>query len=155
MNEKLAIELFKAGIPIFGEFPFKLHEKYSQAPYFLMKLNLRKLPQGNLTNELTGRISLEFIKVVRENDITYNSVVGLPRAGEPLAKAFIDNSWISAGLLFLEKQDISSGKRRILPKIKGRFKKGDEALIIDDVISLADTKIEAIEALRLNNLRNL
>lgn len=152
MSEKLAIELFKAEIPIFGEFEFKLHERYPMAPKFLMKLNLREPLKGNLTNELAGKIGREFIKIARYDDVKYDSVVGLPHAGEPLAKVFVDNSWISANLLFLEKQDISLGKRRILPKIRGEFKDGDEVLIIDDVISLADTKIEAIDALRKNNL---
>ncbi len=152
MSEKLAVELFNAGIPIFGEFPFKLHEKYPKAPRFLMKLNVRKPPKGNLTDELARKIGHELIKVVRESDITYDSVVGLPEAGDPLAKVFIDNGWISAGLLSLEKEELPLGRRRILPKIAGKFKKGDEVLIIDDVTSLADTKIEAIDALRLHNL---
>lgn len=151
-SEKLAVELFNRGMPIFGESPFKLHEKYPQAPKFLMKLNLRKPPRGNLTDELVRKIVWEFIRVVRENDITYNSVVGLPYAAEPLAKALIGNFRTSTGLLFLEKQDSTLGKRRILPKVAGEFKRRDEVLIIDDVISLADTKIEAIDALRLHNL---
>lgn len=152
MTEKLAIELFKEKIPIFGEFDFKLHETYPNAPRFLMKLNLRKPPRGNLTEELLKKIAWEFIKIARSNDITYNSIAGLPEAGGPLAEAFLQNSFTPATLLYLEKQNVSPGRRRILPKVMGQIKKRDEALIIDDVLSLAGTKIEAIDALRLYNL---
>lgn len=117
-----------------------------------MKLNLRKPPAGNLTDALLKKIAWEFIKIARSNDIIYNSITGLPRAGIPLAEAFLQNSLTPATLLYLEKQDVSPDKRRILPKITGLFKNGDEVLMVDDVISLADTKIEGIETLRENGL---
>lgn len=151
-SEKLAVELFNRGIPIFGEFPFKLHERYTKAPYFLMKLNLRKPPAGNLTDELLKKIAWEFIKIARNSDITYNAIAGLPRAGDSLAEAFLQNSFTPATLLCLEKQNVAPGRRKILPKITGKFKKEDEVLLVDDVISLADTKTEGIEALRAHKL---
>lgn len=153
MNEKLAIELFKAKIPIFGNFPFKLHEKYPQAPLFLMKINLREPPRGNLTDELLEEIGQHFVEMARNSNLKYDLVTGLPKAGEPLARAFINAHpvFTSNNLLFLEKEE-TQNKRRILPKITREFVEGQIVIVIDDVISLADTKIEGIEALRFHNL---
>lgn len=153
MNKELARKLFKAEIIEFGEFDFKLHEIYPNAPKFSMKLNLRKPPNGNLTDQIMAEIGKEYVKLARCNNLKYDLVAGLPRAGDPLAKAFILNGGADVEkLIFLEKEDIAQGKRRILPIIFGKYKKGNIVLGIDDVISLGGTKVEAIRAFLLNGL---
>lgn len=153
MNEKLAIKLFKSGIPIFGEFKFKLHETYPNAPLFLMKLNLRQPPRGNLSKELFVEIAKRFYGLATRSGIIYNLVAGLPRAGDRLARDFVNihPGLTLENLVFLEKEE-KPHRRKILHRVIGRIKKGEIVLVIDDVISLANTKVEGVEVLRLNGL---
>jgi len=152
LNEQLAIKLFKAGA-IFGEFEFKLHEIYPDAPKFFMKLNLRKPPDGNLTDELIAEIGALYVEIARRNNLKFDLLVGLPKAGDPLAEAFIINGGAdSRQRIFLKKEDLGFGKRKILPEIFGKREKGNVVLCIDDVITLGGSKEEAIEAVLLNGL---
>jgi len=155
MKKELALNIFKAGIPVFEESKFKLHDEYPGAPLFLMKCNLRREPKGKLTDELITEISRKFVKTIREKNIKFNFVVGLPQAGEPFAEKFLE-IWNKKypdkkKIIYLEKGEVC-GKRRILEKIRGEFDPGNIVLMIDDVISLAHSKIEAAKALRKNGL---
>lgn len=155
MKEKLAIDVFKAGIPVFEESKFKLHDEYPDAPLFLMKCNLRRAPKGKLTDDLIRDISRKFVKTIKEKNIKFDIVVGLPQAGEPFAEKFIE-IWNKKypdkkRLIYLEKGE-ESGKRRILEKVRGEFNVGETVLMIDDVLSLAHSKVEAARALRKNGL---
>lgn len=153
-KEKLAIELFKAGIPIFKESSFKLHEKCPEAPLFLMKINLRKPPTGNLTNDLIKKIGKSFAEIADLNKFRFDFAAGLPKAGTPLAQALIlaQGNLRMDHLIFLKKEEISPTERRISSEIAGKFAKGKTVVIVDDVISMSDTKIEAFKALRSHNL---
>ncbi|MFA6097382.1 MAG: phosphoribosyltransferase [Candidatus Paceibacterota bacterium] len=155
MNKKLAIDIYRAEIPVFEESKFKFNEEDPEAPRSLMKLNLRRYPEGKLTNKLIEEITREFVKTIRGKKIKFDLVVGLPRAGEPFAEKFVEvwNKEYSdkKKIIYLEK-GVIAGKRRILEKIKGEFSAGDIVLMIDDVISLAHSKVEAAKALRKNGL---
>jgi len=155
MKKELAINIFKAGIPDFKESKFKLHDEFPDAPRFLMKCNLRREPEGKLTDKLIGEISKKFVHSIKERNIKFDIVVGLPRAGEPFAEKFIE-IWNKKypdkkKIIYLEKGE-ESGKRTILEKIRGEFDQGETVLMIDDVISLAHSKVEAARALRKNGL---
>lgn len=151
MKQKLAINIFRAGIPDFKESKFKLHDEFPDAPLFLMKCNLRREPEGKLTDKLIWEISKKFVHTIREKNIKFDLVVGLPRAGEPFAEKFVE-IWNKKyqdkkKIIYLKKGEIG-GKRKILEKIRGEFNAGETVLMIDDVISLAHSKIEAAKALR-------
>jgi uridine monophosphate synthetase len=151
---KLAIKLLKAGAVEFGEFQLKMHEKYPDAPLSPIYLNLRVPPKGNLTNEIVDEIGQLLWDVVLEKKRIFQVVAGLPKAGDPIAKAFVKASagiLASDRLIFLKKEETMAG-RRILPATNGSFYHGETVIIIDDLITGADTKIEAVEALRLNGL---
>ena len=153
MNEKLkglALDLFDKGIMLTdGPFEFKLHEKHPDAPYPPIKVNLRFPPKGTLTNELVERIGDALYQLSCENQLRYDCVVGVPKAGDPLAKVFARLA--SVPLLFLEKEEKESG-RKVLPVLNGEYQKGWRVLIVDDVVVMADSKFEAITAVRANKL---
>lgn len=155
MKQKLAINVFRAGIPVFEESKFKLHDEFPDAPPFLMKCNLRREPEGKLTDKLIAEISKKFVHSIKERNIKFDLVVGLPKAGEPFAEKFVE-IWNKKypdkkKMIYLKKGEIG-GKRKILEKIRGEFSAGNTVLMIDDVISLAHSKIEAAKALRKNGL---
>jgi len=149
-KEKLALALFDAGAIKFGEFKLKMHEKYPRAPRSPIYLNLRIPPKGELTDDLVSEIGKQLFDLVDSENLCYQRVVGLPKAGNPLAEAFIiasDGILLPEELLYLEKEETET-VRRILPDIEGVFQDGEIILVLDDLITGADTKIEGIEALR-------
>ncbi len=151
--EQLVIKLFQKRIIEFGEFPFKLHEEYPDFPKFLMKCNLRMPPNGKLTQEIVMEIGKLYVDIARCNNLKFDLIAGLPRAGDLLAKAFVSNRGAETyQLIVLQKEDFNFGKRKILPIIIGKYKPGNIVLGIDDVISLGGSKIEGITAFLLNNL---
>jgi orotate phosphoribosyltransferase len=149
--EKLALDLFDKGIILTeGPFKFKLHEKHPNAPCPPIKVNVRFPPKGTLTNELVERIGNALYQLSCQNQLQYDCAVGVPKAGNPLAKVFARLA--SVPLLFLEKEETEKG-RIILPVLRGEYQKGWRVLIIDDVVVMADSKFEAIAALKANGLR--
>lgn len=152
ISEELGLKLFK--VADFKESFYKLHEKFKVLP-FLMKLNLRKHPKGNLTDELIEEIVNAYVQAVRGENINFDLAVGLPNAGVPFAEAFV-RIWNNLypdkkRIIYLEKEE-TENYRHILPNIIGEHKKGQNVLLIDDVISMAGSKIEATDALRSNGL---
>lgn len=152
ISEILGLKLFD--VADFKESYYKLHEKFKVLP-FLMKLNLRKHPKGKLTNELIEEIAKAYVLAVHGENINFDLAVGLPNAGVPFAEAFV-RIWNNLypdkkRIIYLEKEETEK-RRRILPNIIGEYKKGESVLLIDDVISLAGSKIEATDALRSNGL---
>lgn len=153
-KRKLARALFEAKAVKFGEFPLKMHEKYPDAPLSPIYLNLRVPPKGNLSGEIIDEIGQLLWDIVLEERLVFQIVVGIPKAGNPMAKAFVKASADILAydrLIFLEKEETETG-RRILPIISGDYFQKDIVVIIDDLITRADTKIETAEALRSNEL---
>lgn len=148
---RLALELIDRGLILTeGPFEFKLHEKNPNAPRSPIKLNLRFPPKGALTEELVERIGNALYRLSCENQIQYDCVVGVPKAGDPFAKVF--SRLASIPLLSLEKEETGKG-RKVLPVLRGEYRKGWRVLIIDDTVVMADSKFEAIAAVRANSLR--
>lgn len=146
----LVLDLFDRGsVRTDGPFKFKLHEKNPDAPRSPLYLNLRLPPKGVLTEELVEQIGNALYQVSCENQIQYDCVVGVPKAGDPFAKAF--SRLTPVPQLFLEKDETEKG-RIILPVLRGEYRKGWRVLIIDDVVVMADSKFEVIEAIRANGL---
>jgi len=149
IREELAHALFDIGAIKFGAFRLKLHETQPDAPLSPIYLNLRT--PDNKGGPLTPRI-LELIGTVLANligslGIDFNLIVGLPRAGDPIADA------VHAALgrpdvriLRLVKSE-GDGKRQITEIESGSFTPGDRAIVIDDLVTKAGTKREGISVL--------
>lgn len=145
-DRRLALDIFDAGLILTnGPFNFKFHERHPDAPKSPMKVNLR----GTIKPGLIEMIGNAFYRVVRDNSFNCDYVVGVPKAGDPLAKVVARKTAIPQ--LFLEKEEMGE-RRRILPHIRGEYQKGQHVLIIDDVVVMADSKFEAIEAAEANGL---
>ena len=143
-DEGLALFLFKGGlIKTDGPFPFKFHEKNPDAPQSPIKVVLRFPPKGNLTEGAVWRIGKILHALICKNNLQYDCVVGIPKAGEPFAIVISELS--EKPQIFLEKEE-TKGRRRILPRLRGNYEKGWRVLIIDDVVVRADSKWETIRA---------
>ena len=101
--KNLGLDIFDKGtILTNGPFDFKFHEKHPNAPHSPIKVNLRPPPRGNLTDELTEQIGNALYQLSCESQIHYDCVVGVPKAGDPLAEAFAGLA--SVPLLSLKKE---------------------------------------------------
>lgn len=131
-------------------FKLKLHDRQPDAPLSPFYLDLRVPPAGRLsqsTVECAGR-ALHWKSQVTGLDYQY--IIGLPQAGEPFAQHFprTRNPLCSeVTLLHMRKEELPDGTRRLAGPVSGYYHAGGRVLIIDDLITQADTKLEGIRLL--------
>jgi uridine monophosphate synthetase len=150
--EEIADMLFDIGAIKFGAFKLKLHEKHPDAPLSPIYLNLRT-PDNPKPGPLTPEIINLIIEFLYERACTfglvYEQVAGVPNAGNPLAAAFAELS----GKPLLRLFKTGSGDNRKVAGIEGiDYRPGELVLVIDDLITKADSKLEAIEVLKYAGL---
>lgn len=155
MNEKLeqvALKIFDTGAIRFGSFTFKIHEKYSEFPRSPNKINLR-IPdnEGNLREELIATIGWEMYKKAISKGVYSHLITGLPKAGEPFARVVAQ--YMHKPLLQMVKEFYSDGQRRISSIQGDNYQLGQRVLVLDDVISQAQTKLEGIAAIESVGLK--
>ncbi len=155
-EQKLADLLFELGAIKFGAFKLKLHEKQPDAPLSPIYLNLRTKDHPKNPGPLTQ----EAMDLVRDLFAQMGFVPGerfadIPDAGQPFGDAWEQatrNRQKAPTRLTLHKQLNDNGTRVILPQVDGEFQRGDLCIVIDDLITQADSKLEAIRALESNGL---
>ncbi|MDP3997291.1 MAG: hypothetical protein Q8P73_02195 [bacterium] len=133
-------------------FKLKLHEKDPDAPLSPFYLNLRTPDNpkaGPLTPAAVAMIGRKLFRMAQGQELTFDHVAGLPNAGDPIAEAFYHAllaSGRTVGLLKLVKAT-TADQRHITSLASGAYERGDEVLVVDDLITMADTKLEGIGVL--------
>ena len=145
LKDRLHMSLFNLAKIQFGAFKLKLHEEHPDAPLSPIYLNIRELPDWLYT--LIGDILHDL--VVQEGIDDFDYVIGIPKAGEPIGKAFAKA--VGKPHLRIEKIESSEG-RRITSTILDPFEKGKKVVLVDDLVTKADTKREAIKSVEENGL---
>jgi orotate phosphoribosyltransferase len=150
-ERQLALDLF----PCFeaGTFLFKHHESDPSAPPSPFRWNLTTPTHprrpGNLTPDLQSRCGALLFRYACLNSLGYDAVAGIPLAGEAFAQAFLEAAFEKNEDLicvYLEKEE-SGGKRRICRAIPNpHLAPGARLLLIDDLVTRAHSKLEAIKA---------
>ncbi len=125
----------------FGAFKLKLHEKNPDAPLSPIYITLRKPPGGPLTDVDVEMIGQELYAQVKKQKVLFDVVAGIPRAGEPFAEVVARLS--RRPTLKLSKKE-GGDKRKIDSIVSGEYRPGQLVLLVDDLITQADTKKEAI-----------
>lgn len=150
MEERVAEMLFEVGAVKFGAFKLKLHEKNPDAPLSPVFLNLR-----TPDNPKPGPLRAPLVELIGEAlysrhcaaHLEFDHVAGVPRAGDPFAHAFYRVlARRSASLIKLSKKE-DNDRREVTSIFEGTHAPGDTALLIDDLITRADSKLEAIRVL--------
>ncbi len=145
-REVFADRLFQCGAIRFGKFKLKLHEREPNAPLSPIYLSLRVSENGGpLTPFDVLSASDLFCDVLFESDIEFDRVAGIPRAGEPFAweLARISNKPL---VRFIKEE--GNGFRKISSITADDCEPGTSVLLIDDLITEADTKKEAMNLCR-------
>ena len=145
LREKLDLTLFNNGAIKFGAFKLKLHEKNPDAPLSPIYLNLRNLSEP--TYELIGTV---LDSLASREGFSYDYIIGIPKAGEPIGQAM--GKVARKPCLRMEKIETVVG-RKITSKILDPFTPGSSVLLVDDLITQADTKREAYNGVVANDLK--
>lgn len=135
-------------------FILKLHENNPHAPLSPFFLNLR-MPDnpkpGPLTPEIVELAARCMRNVQGNKGLTFDAIAGVPRAGDPFAKE-LARLYGGMNIVPLEKR-YREGKRFVtLPDNYCLPKKIRKVLVVDDLVVRADSKREAILALRSTGL---
>ncbi len=129
-------------------FKLKLHENNPDAPLSPFYLNLRTTDNpklGPLTQEIIDQAAWCMFEFCLERKLTFDAVVGVPRAGDPFAQAL--TRFAGTTCLTMDKWE-HQGKRRIASLQGHVLASVKKVLVVDDLITKADSKREAIEILR-------
>lgn len=125
-------------------FLLKLHEKNPDAPLSLFYLNLRTADNkdGPLTEEIVDLSASCMHMLTINNGLEFDAVAGVPRAGDSFAKELARLT--EKPLIKMVKYE-HNGKRRIA-SLKGKVPPSvRKVLLTDDLITGADSKIEAVQ----------
>lgn len=164
-QEHLALALFDGGAyldkrrsPEGKGFRLKLHEKNPDAPLSPFYLNLRTANHptkpGPLTSEIIDEIGQQLFELASTANLEYTIVGGVPNAGDPFADAYAEaarKAGRTVRVVRLKKEE-GEGGRRVTAVVGDRFALVDAVLLIDDLITEADSKLEAIDSVKARKL---
>ncbi len=166
LQKETARRIFEKGAFQFGAFKLKLHEKNPDAPLSPFYINLRDknnpkpgpLDEGDYL--LIGRCILEVIASRKDegDKSVFSAIAGIPRAADPIVDAMMqleEMTDINQGdfrILRLTKEE-GGDKRRIVPMPGFEYKKGERVILVDDLVTKADTKLEAIRAVESQGVK--
>lgn len=152
----IARMLFAIGAVKFGAFKLKRHETMPDAPLSPVFIDLRTPDNpkpGMLTPEAVTELGKLLFWHVDLIGTPFDAIAGIPNAGEPLADAYEaiarrpeNELTFSRIRLIKTEQDGKRSVAHIDPT--GPDPRGKRVLLIDDLITRADTKLEAVTALR-------
>ena len=141
-------------------FKLKIHQTQPDAPLSPIFLNLRTPEvtthgEGTLDAETMTEIGEEMIDLIERRRLQFDHIAGIPNAGKPFAAALI-RAGEARGRVFSELALHKEGDlktRRITGQVTGEYDAGESVLLIDDLVTHAATKLEAIKALRDQGLK--
>ena len=136
-SRNLASQLFDIGAIKFGAFRLKLHETKPDAPLSPIYIDLRILRSFPNVMDSAIRVYKQLI-----HGLSFDLIADVPTAATPIAA--ILSFELKVGMISPRKDEKNHG---ISVKIDGVFQKGNVVLLVDDLVTQADSKLEAIRGL--------
>ncbi len=133
-------------------FTLKSHSRKPGAPLSPFFLNLRTPDNprpGPLTPKALDQIGEVLYQLVRENRFWSYHVAGIPNAGGPFAEAYI-RAAAKREQIVSRIELVKEGEgdaRRITNVVSGGWSPGESVMLFDDLVTEADTKLEAAAAI--------
>ena len=145
-QEALALSLFSADVILFDfekGFRLKAHETNPNLLVSPIYIDLRRL-QSNLEAKHAAVAAL----IEQTQGLEFDRIAGIPMSAVAIASTMADMTGIPQITPRTDKKTYGSGS-----EIDGTFYNGDVVLVVDDLVTRADSKLEAIELLERNNLK--
>lgn len=142
-EKRLALQLFEIGAVKFGAFRLKLHERKPDAPLSPIYIDLRILRSFPEVMKSAIAVYRELIR-----GLEFKLLADVPTAATPIVG--ILSHELGVGMISPRKEEKEHGIAR---KIDGVFTRGDIVLLVDDLITQADSKFDAIKVLEENGVR--
>jgi len=142
----VARKLFDMGCVKFGEFRLKLHERQPDAPLSPVYVDLRLLQSHpGVLRDVAGWMALSLgdyrLSAGAEGSVSLR-VAGVPVAGVPIATAVSLATGVPAVTPRTDRKAHGTGA-----PVDGEYAEGDRVVLVDDLITGADSKLEAIGVL--------
>ncbi len=134
--------LIAIGAVKFGEFKLKLHEKNPNAPLSPIYIDLRIIKSFPHVLDAAIRVYKDLIAGLK-----FDVIADIPTAATPFVAILCHE--LKVGMISPRKEQKEHG---IATKVEGVFQKGNTALLVDDLITQADSKVEAIRVLEEQGL---
>lgn len=141
-QEKLLLSLFDIGAIKFGDFRLKLHETYPDAPLSPLYIDLRMIRRFPDTKKVAVEAYRELVAPLQ-----FDLLADIPTAATPIVASLSD--MLHVGMITPRTDAKSHGSGA---KIDGvtPSDKGKTAVLIDDLVTHADSKLEAAAILQNN-----
>lgn len=136
--------LLAIGAVKFGAFRLKLHETQPEAPLSPIYVDLRVLQSFP---EAMDAAVAALAELIERDGLVFTRYAGIPMAATPLVAVL---SHVTRVPMMTPREEKSHGAGG---SINGAFTPGETVLAIDDVVSHAESKLEAIRVLEVNGLR--
>jgi uridine monophosphate synthetase len=141
-KKALATGLFEIGAVRFGEFKLKLHEKNPDAPLSPIYIDLRILRSFPDVIDSAVNVYMEMIK-----GLDFDLLADVPTAATPIVALLSNKTRIP---MITPRADAK--EHGIKRTIDGVYDEGQIVMLVDDLITRADSKIEAVGTLRAKGL---
>ncbi|HEX8996880.1 MAG TPA: hypothetical protein VF812_12700 [Ktedonobacterales bacterium] len=135
--------LLTSGAVKFGAFRLKLHETQPDAPLSPMYVDLRVL--RSFPDALDAAVAA-LQELIETRGLVFTRYADVPMAATPMVAVL---SHLTRIPMITPRETKTHGAGG---SINGYFKPGETVLVIDDVVTHADSKIEAIRTLEANGL---
>lgn len=142
LNRDLAVSLFEIGAIKFGAFKLKLHEKFPDAPLSPIYIDLRILRSFPGVMEKSIQQYLHLC-----SHLKFDIFADIPTSATPTTALL---SYMTKKPMITPRMDHKDRGTRL--PIDGSFTKGQIVLLIDDLVTHADSKLETIAVLEENGL---
>ncbi|HEV7129473.1 MAG TPA: hypothetical protein VGN32_18710 [Ktedonobacterales bacterium] len=143
-QQRFADHLLATSAVKFGAFRLKLHEQQPDAPLSPIYVNLRVLRSYPDALDATVEALAELITA---HDLRFDRYADVPMAATPIVAVL---SHLTRIPMLTPREPKTHG---LAGSIDGTFTPGETALVIDDLVSHADSKLEAVRVLEANGLR--
>lgn len=136
--------LLATGAVKFGAFRLKLHEKQPDAPLSPIYVDLRTL--RSFPDALDDAV-LTLVEMIAAQSLSFDLYADVPQAATPLV-AVLAHITRTGMITPREAKTHGAGDA-----INGAYAPGQTALVIDDLVTRAESKLEAIHVLEAHGLR--
>lgn len=137
MDKKLAMALHESDCIKFGEFTLKSGLK---SPFYVDLRNIVSFPK---TMDFIGKTLSK-----KARGLAFDRIAGVPYAGIPIAVVLSLHA--EKPLVYTRKERKDYGTKKM---VEGLFAPGEKVLVVDDIITTGESKIEAIQPLLESGLK--